>query len=428
MNKLAYLEELNWSEVKEDVEKYNPELANIIDSIKLTTKHTFIKARYPYGKRILFHGDLYLPTAEGQVEPITSDCLPKAIRNKLDYRFVPIGIISSRSVEVYFETMNRVMPSKLYTEGDIFGLWQLFDPEPDGATKRLWHLSSGARSIFMLPKISDRASHDRLRRDWGISAYPPKSLLDHHQIFSEIAQREESEDPWACEIIFFTKQWADDVLSNKRFIDLYAYWLRQSWRQSLNCRNQMNFNLSQETFAETLSRRNVKPTPYILNTLSHIISIGNGTFPGFLPAVNNEVAAPITLIQQAYEESYLLKHAPIIMYPHHLQPAEQEISVFYSMSFPTVLDFAPKSRKLPYIMSDIRELRFVTEILQEHLNDNKVSFNFYHSEDDRYHEIQSSKLIPEEDSLMRASLNLPNKKRFPYKGPFLSGCVKVSLD
>jgi hypothetical protein len=422
------LAELNWQDVRDIVQKSNPGLAQIIDQLKPGNELTLFKARYSFGQRILNRGVLHLPTETGKTIPLSDPAVPDIIRKKLNYSSVPVTLILTKTVEVFFETEERVMPSKLFATGTTFGLWEAFDPAPPEFVKKVWNLSAGARTSFLLPKISDAASHARLRRDWAIHAYPPKTLLDHIHVFSEIArQPEETGENWYCDVLFFCAPWLEKQEDNLKHLKLHKYWLDEAWRQSYNCRTQMSYDVAWESFSKEVTRRNWKPKPYIINTIKHLMAIGEGIFPGFAPSCGKNDAAPEKLIQKAYCSSYLLRdQAPIIMQPHHLR--EANTSVYYSLAVPTLLEYAPRPRNAPSIISDIRELRMLMRILQESLSGNTVSYDFFHTEPDRYGEIRPAKTIFGEDKQFSQSTASANQENFPETSPFFRGCVRITLN
>ncbi len=57
----------------------------------------------------------------------------------------------------------------------------------------------------MLPKISETNSHNKLAQAFHLSNPSPRSLLDHWNIFREIANHPSLGDPWTAEILFFQK-------------------------------------------------------------------------------------------------------------------------------------------------------------------------------------------------------------------------------
>ncbi len=419
------IQELSWDKVRKDVIEANPTLADIIDKFDPPKEYTFLKARYLFGDRILNEGVMHLPLEKGGTIPLHDDQVPKVLQNKLNYSSVPMALILNKTVEVFFETEDRVMPSKLFSTGTTFGLWEAFDPPPSEFVKRVWNLSAGARSICMLPSISDSASHARLRRDYSINSYPPKTLLDHSKVFIELSRRlDQSDKTWYCDILFFCNKWLDYRDDELGCVRLHKYWIHEAWNQSFNCRNQMSYDVAWEAFSKEVTRRNWKPKPYLINVIKHLLAIGEGIFPGFTPATNNEIAAPIKFLQDCYVNNYLLKeYAPIIITPHHLR--EQSIPVYYSLALPSQIEHAPRARNTPSIIGDIRELKMLMKVLLESMNDNHISYEFFHSEKDQYGDIKHSSEMPSSDKRLLQYPEEYGKRKFPDNSAFFRGCVQI---
>lgn len=422
------IEELRWQDVRTAVYDANSELAAMIDHFDPSDDFTFIKASYPYGAKILNDGVIFLPKSDGSTIALNHDSVSSTIRKKLSYSPVPMGLVLTKSMEVYFETADRVMPSKLYGKGVFFGLWEVFDCRNQNYKfQKVWNLSAGARTLFMLPRITDHINHGRLRRDFGISEYPPKELLDHNKVFRELAVNTDRNSPnkWMCEVLFFNDKWSllDEDKGNINSLNLSNYLYRCAWGQSKNCRNQMDYNVSWEAFANEASRKNLKVKPYMYNTIKHLIAISEGMFPGFISA-KNDFAAPIKLIQDCYINSYLLKdYAPIIMHPAHINNIDNQY-VYYSLHLPTLLEWAPRL-KGNSIITDIRELRMLTNLYIQATENKHLVYEFFHSEDDPLAEIKSSKQLPIDDPALLASISFPINQEFPINSPFFRGCVRV---
>jgi hypothetical protein len=418
------VEEFTWHEVRNDVKTANPILANLIDRFEPSNKYTFLKVRYLFGDRILNQGLTHLPLKSGGTVPLMHSKVPEVLREKLGHRMVPMGLLLSKSIEVFYETDERVMPSKLFGAGSLIGLWEAFDPPPTEFLRSIWNLSAGARSICMLPSISETGSHAKLRRDFGVTAYPPKTLLNHSNVFVELCRGAAECNNWFCDVLFFTDKWLENPKDNLGFLQLHHYWLQEAWKQSINGRNQMSYDVAWEVFSREVTRRNWKPRAHVINIIKHLLSIGEGIFPGFIPATD-ETAAPIKFLQDCYINSYQLKdYAPIIIVPHHLR--ELTTPVYYSLSLPTQLEHAPKAKNSPTIIGDIRELKMLMNVLINSMSDSHHHYDFFHCEEDQFGEIQHVSDMPITDPRLMMYPAEYGERRFPDNSAFLRGCIKIS--
>ncbi len=423
--KTPHLEEVSWEAVREGVRQVNKEFADIIDEVDPSKAFTFVKARYPFGSNILQQGVLQLPTSARETAALTDTQIPQGIQAKLTYSAVPIGVVLNKSVEVFFEAADRVMPSKLFEQGALLGLWEFFDPPSPQFAQDVWNLSAGARTTFLLPKVSDNTAHARLRRDYNVMGYPPRSLLEHKNIFSKINEHTEDDSTWMCEILFLTNQWLEGVDNELVRLKLEKYCLLEAWRQSYNCRIQMSYDVAWEEFSKLIARRHLKLQPYTINTIKHLLAIADGVFPGFQPSNGCEQAAPVASIQKAYIDSYGLKsYAPIVMQPYHLDGPGAY--VYYSLALPTLVDFA-SMRNAPSNMAWLREIRMLMDVLQRVLEDKPINFEYFHSDKDHFGEIRSTIEMLEEDKKLMAYPQEYGVRTFPENSPFFKGCIRISL-
>ncbi len=174
---------LTWSEIKEQVSSVHPSLATAINEFDPDDSFKFVKISYRFGQSIMRDCELNVPISKHETSNLNHESVPALVKKQLDYRYIPIGLILNKKAEVFYESEDRVMPTKIFGAGSMIGLWENFDPEPSKFVKNVWNVSAGARSIFMLPKISNQTFHKNLKDFFHIQSYPPKSQLDHHGIF-----------------------------------------------------------------------------------------------------------------------------------------------------------------------------------------------------------------------------------------------------
>ena len=413
-----------WDEVKSSVELVNPKLFQLINEFQPKLGFDFVRVRYHFGQYIIKNGCLQLPVARNQVVPFSHQVIPTDIQERLNYSYVPIAIFLNKKAEVFYESAERIMPTKIFNQGSMFGLWEMFDPPPVEFTKSVWNITAGARSLFMLPKISNQVAHKKLQKQYKIQSYVPGNLMQHHPIFSELAQIEEVSQPWSMDVLFFSKQWqAIKENTDEKSLRLSHFLLQEAWRQSSNCRNNMSFDMAWEIFSNAVTKRNLKPKPLIINTLKHLLAIHDGFYPGYAPAVNDD-AAPIEWLQNIYLNTYQIKSLPIIMEPRHLSKANSP--VYYSLQLPTLLEYAP-GPKASNIITDFRELKLLADMLMQSLNEDKSFLEFFHSDEDKNIDIKNSDLLSALDCNFMSKTAVGQQLNFATNNPFLRGCIQISL-
>ncbi len=426
--------ELTWRDVRNDVKKVNQGLVKIIDELPLTKEHTLIKIPYPYGTKILNNGVLQWPNHKGHYVSYSDPCFDSKLVEKCQYSPVPVSVLLDKSIEVYVETPDRVVPLSLLSKGVVFGLWETLDPKSSLFIEKLWQITSGARTVFMLPKISDAICHKKIQKQFKTLSGAPKDIIGQWNVFREITSSPASSFNWSTDILIFTKAWFDKKYRrDQQWRQFDYYLLNTAWLQSSHWRSRMYFEIIWEAFSLDIVKRNLRPTQNQINTVKHLIGIGTGIFPGFRPALNDE-AAPVSDLQNVYLEIYGLKeYAPIIMQPWQFLDDQCNEPVYYSLNFPTQLDFISKN-----IRSTLEELRAIMRLNDTMMSRVKIEekmifkmmqsleFNYYHSEPDELNQIKTTGNILKDDKQLSDLISLFKSRKFPTHASFLRGCIAIS--
>jgi hypothetical protein len=206
------LQVLHWETARNLVAKVNSSLAKLIDDICPNKKYKLYKVNYTFGDEILKNGSLNLPDEQGVLHPLSSNKFDKPLQTNLSYNMGanPVCLVLKNSVELFITIEKRIVPFALIYPGKVFGLWRLLDSMPSYCPLiYFWGITAGARSLFMLPKISDTLSHNRIKKQLQICSNLPKHLQDHYLTFKEIANHSgfNTNKPWTAELLFFSKEW-----------------------------------------------------------------------------------------------------------------------------------------------------------------------------------------------------------------------------
>ncbi|MFO0319992.1 MAG: hypothetical protein ACK5Z5_06280, partial [Neisseriaceae bacterium] len=351
----------------------------------------------------------------------------------------PLGIVISKNSEFYLPTGRRIMPHKIATPGYLFGLSRILDnvsrgdnKTPSGLSSFIWDLNAGARSIFMLPKISDNLGHNKLIKKYSLVASKPASLDDQWAVFKELAERTNSN--WRAEVLFFGNKWLEK-LSEPEYARLVVY-LSGKYRMAQDMWH--NVQGWQATFSKIeYENRLSSYSPYTLDTARHLFNVATNGAPGFRPAIDDS-SAPIAMIQRVYTSDYGLKnnHAPIVMEPSQFSSKVFSQPVYYSLNYATLPQFNPETFKGITNINLIKEVQSVVEVYQKAiLNDSSnpnlppsllrvaqnVEFSFFHNDPSTYASIKNSETIPDEDKRF-----VSDRGDFSNFGAFLKGCVRIS--
>ena len=429
------VELVTWSQVRDSVMVVAPELAQLIDDIDPHQDYPLARARYRYGDKIEYNGKFYV-TFDHQSLPIDDERIPVSIRKAIGYSStVPLGLLLQRSIESYVDLGDRTLLHHLLKPGELFSLLDLFRSGAGCSLGRYWRMNSGSQAIFMLPKVSDVSFHKRLRRDYGLLSGVPESLFDQGALFGELASSPSFESDWFSEVLYFSEPWIKAIQSGQ-WSELAFYMLKCAWRHSQFWRD---LPIYEPFISKALMRYHQKLNPYIVDTAKHIMAISAGGSTGHQVAIDDTVA-PIRGIQQAYIDSYSLKtYAPIVMQPAYLNDCSGS-SVYYSLQYPMLTETTQTMRKVSTKLEDLRELRqlfdlFTTEIasfdnilaqtpLKQFID--KVTFEFYHSDRDRFGEITPYTQLVEQDTLLAQELARFPGRELSERAQFLRGCVRIS--
>jgi hypothetical protein len=218
---MPYIEKLTWNQARNEIATTCDELGSIIDEINPSNDYFLLKIRYPFGAEILKDIMFYIPSERGVIYPITNSNLPKEFINNLNYSPLPLGIVVKNNIEVYRAIDHQIYSIAYYGNSLDLGIWEYF-----GWTTP-YSVSAGARSLYMIPKISSSLAHKRIKQTFNVTLPPPSHLYNHWEIFKQITNSTNFPKKWFCEIIFFTKKWVESIQNNEHWIKLQNYIFRK---------------------------------------------------------------------------------------------------------------------------------------------------------------------------------------------------------
>ncbi|MCC2625993.1 MAG: hypothetical protein K0R14_1866 [Burkholderiales bacterium] len=425
-----------WSDISPLAQVTNPALKEIIDEISPSSNYPLYIGEYPYGALILDNGVFKVINDNNELVPLTHKSINSNAQYDLDYtNTIPVGMVLENSIETFFIDGNQAIPSTFYKKGGIVSLWSILEGISTYQAGSIWSISSGARTLCMLPKVTDKSGYIKLKRKYNLKDQVPKSLTEHWGVFRNIANHKNFSQPWKSKILYFSKYWFQHK-NDKEWTKFYNFLLNMAWNDSTVKRNQFIVD-----FIFSLAQKNcgLKPNPYLIDTARHIISIGLGGAPGFKPATDN-IAAPIAGLQKTYIADYGLTKIPTIMQPYHFSTSLSD-RVYYSFEMPTTVSFSPRSNNGVSRMVDMRELKYIMDkLLSEILNCNlmvektplfnlakNIKYDFYHTDPDQHNEITQLKNIANINNNFTKILCDTSASLEPAEfSPFFRGCISLS--
>lgn len=428
---------LTWKQVRNDIETIDPILVKLIDNINPDDEYIIYKLEYPWGKHLVREGTLYLPNIQGDWVKLDDPSIDPKIKEDLSYGVsMPLGMVLKNSIELYLEALGRVIPFVFMPTGKFFGLWISLQQDKTSSNHigRTSNIVSGSRSTLLLPKISDAIAFKKLKKIFGLQCRVPETLNDQWPLLLELAEHKDFPQKWTAEVIYFSKKWLEPRkdISWKLFKN---YFLEKAWEDSTYLRNQIIFDLA---FSCALEEKNLKPNPYLTDTVKHLFAISQDSYPGYEVAIDN-TTVPLEAFQKIFLEVYGLKYQPTIMIPGYLK-SDHEKSLYYSLEVPTLMAFSPKSRKITNKLEDLREIKHIIQRITDYLREdklrlqqtplyrliNEINFEYYHTDKDIYHETAKTSELQKIDKYIIQEKKKYKQKEFCETSPFLRGCIRIS--
>lgn len=334
----------------------------------------------------------------------------------------------------------RIIPFSVMSSGTIFGIWGALN-RAHSASPRVWHITSGARSIFLLPNISDTPSYKKLAKARNLKIPVPKELIDQGPVLAEISKHSNFTDRWHSEILFFPHIWLEEHAGEAwaRF-QLYLY--TSAWEKTEYWRNKVVRNYIWDSFVKEFSKKNVRVSHYIFDIVEHLIMVALGVLPGFVAATDNS-SAPIEAFQKDFLNIYGLKYyVPAIIVPAYIQHTKSK-AVYWSMQFATYFESLPRPKATNSIVSDLREIIYLIDEFQKAVLAGKITsiigtpffelmkkikFEFFHSNVSDDENIYHCNEMPKRDATLLEALCACENTQFSEISPFARGCVRISIE
>jgi hypothetical protein len=440
-----YLKIVNWSDIEAVVKHALPHLHEIIAHINPGKNLKLVRARYPFGSKIFHKGTLYLPNGPNSSVPFGHHSLSKEVVNSLNYSCLPLGLHLDKCIEGYKDFGASIHPFVLLEPELSIGTWEYLAghhlPNKSDASTSNISLTAGARSIFMLPKITDSTCHKRLKKSFAIKAFPPKTYLDHSALFAELINGNHSSEKWYCDVLYFTQDWYERIFNDTHWSTLNSYIIHRSWIQTKAGRITPLIDSIWFDFFQAVIKSGRKINIYLLDTVQRIFYIALGVLPAMTPNSADNRIAPVGNIQKIYIDEYKLKkYYPTVMTPAILDVRLQNPApVYYSLQMPTVIS---SSFYNPYsVMDDLVELQELMRLFCRVLDKTDlvidgiplcelqklVNAEYFHTETYSSHGIMpTNAMVNGDPSLIQFDGQADPHRQFSDKSHFVKGCVRIS--
>lgn len=428
-----------WEDIRDRVAAVEPEFAKIVDSLNLGKDYPVYLAYYHYGDYISDSQDVFLPAVNGSAYSLKSSSASSEVLKHLGYGIgaLPLGMVLEKGLEFFIDIKQQLTaPWMICYPGTLFSIYGALngcDYYSYVPSNRVLSCTAGARSVCMIANISSEMQHDYLKREYKLRLPAPRSFYEHWGLFKAIANSTVICPDWKVCVLYFSEKWLRSIkqLSSWKKLKLYIHekaWEKQAYER--------NFIYYYTISCMIQKKRNLKPNPYVMDTVRHLLAMAAGAVPGYVPTTDENLL-PLSLIQNAYVQAFGLKNqVPTVVSPKNFSFISQdELPVYYSLQNPSTVIFSPKSRRTATMLYNLREIEYITSIFVNDLCKKdivfetvmkNVDFHFFHYEKAEDDVILTSSQIAHGDPRFVFSYPKVDNPIFPQDAKFIRGCIRVS--
>jgi hypothetical protein len=429
-----------WPEIRDKILSVSPDIGQVIEQYTAKERLKFVRARFPYGSFIEKLGELWF-NVNGQSVNYKSDAISNEIKQLLDYPWsgVPVSIMTHNSIESFIQLPSHIIPLRTMGPGSILSLDSIFDA---GQSSHIMHGAyssiSGSRSLLMLPKISHGQYNERLAKAYHVDNQflCPKTFSQQWDLFNALANSEDFDSDWYSEMIILSKE-AVDLL--RPLPDLKCRLYKKAWDTSAFARNQVMYDLVWSMFTENLSP-SIKNTPFIIETVKHLIKLTMREAPGFAPAMDDSTG-PVRALTDVFLNVYRIRYyLPIFMQPQFYDGTNP---IYYSLHKHTFFHPIPQRSNANRTIDEMVIIKKLLMSFKEQVLENKfpfplqdtilfetlssTEFEFYHPQggEGLSQDISS---ISKEDPRFNKMVNelvIEKDLQFPDHSIFFNGCIRI---
>lgn len=270
--------------------------------------------------------------------------------------------------------------------------------------------------------------HSRIQKNYNIMKAAPRTYYEHADIFYDLIKNSNSNNDWRASVLFFSENWVEKISNDYAWREVKDYFYRISSHRSEYAINSDYYN---HVYRVTNKKNNLKSNVLIYETARHLFEILLGAKIGFIPAIDDS-SLPLSVIQKVYSECYKLKYLPVIAVPAYYKHGYSK-PIYYSLQYPSLCSYSPKSRAASTTLSDLIVLIDVVQKYQKDFSlpipeckntileevSKTAKFNFYHPAAENMSVIKSPETIPLHDERFRGSM------KFPINAAFFKGCISI---
>ena len=428
-----------WKDIKKRIELVNQPLVEKFDELNGVNNYKVIISKYKFGQDIIKKGLFHL-NLDGINLPYSSDTIKKEVKNLLQYhwRTIPFGMVLNNSIESHVNHSTHIIPFMLLPPGQTFALLSMFDPHTySNLIPGLYSTKAGCRSLILLNKLTHTESNNRLSKKFKIGKHvSPKTLADQWFLLKELADSSEFKTDWNAEVIFFTKDFVNNIHKNRTvaYELLYNVWEALSFR-----RNEVTHDFIWSIFLQELPL-SLKHDSLIIESVKHIILLAMREVPGYIPACTNQ-AGPLLEFLDALLHIYKIRfNYPVFM---QLDNYNNKDPIYYSLHRPTFFHELPDKSTSRQTINELIKIKRVFLLYKDYILNNKfehslertllyktlvdTEFEFYHPKGDDGINTDILSMINEDKRFIQSpySQDFKDDLSFPEHSIFFNGCIRI---
>lgn len=299
----------------------------------MTEKLEFYKAKYTYGSDVILNKELKFCLRNGGQVGINNNSFPDEIRNAIlggNEFNDPFGLVINKMAEVYFHRDAEMYRDSLLSPGEFIGMPRALDPENKNRSSVFnYNISAGARSAFILQRVSNQRVYQAISKNLGENIYFPVNHEEHWKTFASIAKNAKS--CWCFEIIYFPRKFVE-LICDKKYASLYVY-LNKIYTKSYGIKHGIT-SLWKLLYLSTIEN-NPQLQRYssaYFNVIKHIFMVAANEELAFKLS-RNDMLLPYDLIEEFFTKHYGLTD-PCIMEPTYFDyTCKEQTPVYISTNF-----------------------------------------------------------------------------------------------
>jgi hypothetical protein len=292
----------DWIDVKQHIKELNLDLYNLIDHINPDLP--ILEMSYSYGQLITDQNYYYHPE-NGEIRKYHTSELPY---------FLSID----KKVEIFLESISRIIPDTIYSKGDFFPKGSnLGQKEIKTRPESPFLWASGIRNILIAPINEDTTYYSNYKKKYDINdEINPDQYIHHYNIVKHVLEKNKSN--WCSRMYAFPHEWQYNISNNKKWLDFKVYLLRQEIELE---RFRSNLMFLDYALHEIVAQKKISIKSYTLELLREICLVSLGGVPAYCPSIDDQ-GVPSREFIDDYIRNYSNRYIPVIYETRYIQDAD----------------------------------------------------------------------------------------------------------